>query len=428
MDYQRPKGTTDILPGKTAMWQAVEREVNHVMHVYDYQEIRTPIFEDYTVFARSVGDTSDIVTKEMYDFLDKGNRRVTLRPEGTAGVVRAYVENKLYAPEYIRPYKVYYIGPMFRYERPQSGRQRQFHQIGVEALNGESPQIDVEIIQMGLEIFDRLKVKDIKLVLNTLGNKESRDAYRSALVSYLEPLNSQLSKDSQERLKKNPLRILDSKDPQDKEIVANAPSILDYLDEESTQYFESVKKLLDEQGISYEIDSTMVRGLDYYTHIIFEIMSQSSVFDGNWMTICAGGRYDSLISEFNGPDAGGCGFAIGVERLILLLEKENPHLADAEKLRIFVASADEKGDDLAFSIVSKLRHAGISADKNYSGSRVKSQLKEAIKKNAEYYMVLGESEVNGNPLLIHQVDSPNTTTVTMEELLNNPHHYLSTMK
>lgn len=390
MIYQKPRGTVDILPTETDLWEKIEGTARNLFHLFGYSGIRTPIFEDYNVFARNVGDTSDIVTKEMYDFIDKGKRHLALRPEGTAGTIRAYVENKLYGPEYPKPYKVYYMGPMFRYERPQSGRQRQFNQIGVEALNSESPQIDVEVISMALMLFNKLGIHDIKLVINTLGDKESRDNYRNALIDYLEPHYSELSKDSQERLYKNPLRVLDSKDENDKKIVKNAPSIIDYLNNYSSDYFNKVKSLLDELNIKYEVDSSMVRGLDYYTHTIFEIMSNSEAFDNKYMTVCAGGRYNGLISQLGGPNEGGIGFGIGVERLILLLKTENPKYIDQSKIDLFIVSADEIGNDVAFRILNNLRQKNISAEKSFSNTKVKTQIKEAVRRNAQYYTVIGQ--------------------------------------
>ena len=249
MRYQRPKGTADILPGESAQWEAVEKLAREIFARYGYREIRTPIFENYNIFARSAGETSDVVTKEMYDFKDKGDRHVALRPEGTAGVVRAYVENKLYGPEYNKPYKVYYMGPMFRYERPQSGRQREFHQIGVEAFGSDNPAVDVEVMTMALRLFKQLGLTGLRVAINTLGDQETRDTYRQALIDYLKPHYDELSEDSQERLEKNPLRVLDSKDPRDKQFVDDAPSILDYLTDDAQKHFDLVKEMLDELDI-----------------------------------------------------------------------------------------------------------------------------------------------------------------------------------
>lgn len=423
MAYQRPKGTADILPNQIGTWQKIESTARKVFSKYGYQGIRTPMFESYDVFVRSVGDTSDIVTKEMYDFNDKGGRHITLRPEGTAGVVRAYVENKLFGPEYQKPYKVYYMGPMFRYERPQSGRLREFHQIGVEALNSESPQVDAEVIDMALELFRRYGVNNVKLVINSLGNAQTRDAYRQALIAYLKPHFDELSEDSKNRLYKNPLRVLDSKDEVDQEIVKNAPSILDYLDEYSSKYFEEVKHLLTKLGIKYEIDDSMVRGLDYYTHTIFEIMSDSQAFGGKFTTVCAGGRYNDLISQLGGPDGGGIGFGLGVERLILLMQQENPDFYSENDLDIYFAYADEEGNELAFELLHKLRNQGFKVDKDYEGIKLSSQIKEAIRRKSRYYVVLGKKEVDQQIIELTKVDG-NTEQLTLEDLENHASNFL----
>ncbi|MDM8244663.1 histidine--tRNA ligase [Limosilactobacillus vaginalis] len=424
MEYQKPKGTADLLPGTTNLWEKVEKVAREVFDQFGYRGIRTPMFEDYNVFSRNVGDTSDIVEKEMYDFHDKGDRHIALRPEGTAGVVRAYVENKLYGPEYPKPYKVYYMGPMFRYERPQSGRQREFHQIGVEALNNESPQIDVEVIAMAIQLFKRFGVPNVKLTINTLGDKQVREDYREALINFLKPHYDELSSDSQERMYRNPLRVLDSKDAGDQKIVAQAPSILDYLDEESQNYFDQVQSLLKELGIDYEIDTNMVRGLDYYNHTIFEIMSDSPVFGGGYTTVCAGGRYNGLINQLGGPEEGGIGFGMGVERLMLLLQQENPEFAPQDQLDVFFASANEAGDNLAFKILNQIRDKGVVADKDYSGVKVGKQIKEAFRRNAKYFAVFGEREVDEGQFQLKNAATKDTVDVKIADFVAEPTKYL----
>ncbi len=424
MEYQKPKGTADLLPGTTNLWEKVEEVAREVFDQFGYRGIRTPMFEDYNVFSRNVGDTSDIVEKEMYDFHDKGDRHIALRPEGTAGVVRAYVENKLYGPEYPKPYKVYYMGPMFRYERPQSGRQREFHQIGVEALNNESPQIDVEVIAMAMQLFKRFGVPNVKLTINTLGDKQVREDYREALINFLKPHYDELSSDSQERMYRNPLRVLDSKDAGDQKIVAQAPSILDYLDEESQNYFDQVQSLLRELGIDYEIDTNMVRGLDYYNHTIFETMSDSPVFGGGYTTVCAGGRYNGLISQLGGPEEGGIGFGMGVERLMLLLQEENPEFAPQDQLDVFFASANEAGDNLAFKILNQIRDKGVVADKDYSGVKVGKQIKEAFRRNAKYFAVFGEREVDEGQFQLKNATTKDTVDVKIADFVAEPTKYL----
>lgn len=392
MKYQRPKGTNDILPGESEKWQFVEETARLLFKDYQFDEIRTPLFEHIEVILRSVGDTSDIVTKEMYDFYDKGNRHITLRPEGTAPIVRSFVENKLYGPEFPKPYKVYYTGPMFRYERPQKGRLRQFHQIGVECFGSKNPATDVEIMAMAMAFFEQLGISDLRLVINTLGDSETRVSYRQALIEYLTPFEEQLSADSKRRLHENPLRVLDSKDKKDKEIVANAPQILDYLTAESKTHFETVIAMLDALGIVYEVDSNMVRGLDYYTHTIFEIMHDSDAL-GTQSTICAGGRYDNLIEEFGGESTPGFGFGIGIERVLLTLDSEGIELPTIDTIDAYVVHLGEETNVEALKLVQAIRNAGFSADRDYMGRKAKAQFKSADKAKARLVVTIGDSEL-----------------------------------
>ncbi len=393
MSYQRPKGTNDILPGESEKWQFVEETARLVFNDYQYQEIRTPIFEHYEVISRSVGDTTDIVSKEMYDFHDKGDRHVTLRPEGTAPIVRAYVENKLYGPEFKKPYKVYYTGPMFRYERPQKGRLRQFHQIGVEAFGSENPSLDVEVMAMAMDFFKQLGINQLRLVINTLGDKETRTNYRQALIIYLEAHEEELSEDSRRRLHENPLRVLDSKDRKDQPIVADAPSILDYLSDYAKEYFEGVTKTLEYLNISYEIDHRMVRGLDYYNHTIFEIMSDAPGM-GAQTTICGGGRYDGLVEELGGPETPGIGFAMGIERILLTLEQEDVMIPSAASLDAYVVGLGEATNMESLKVVQAIRGFGFSADRDFMGRKAKAQFKTADKEGAKLVLTLGEDELS----------------------------------
>ncbi|MFC0277569.1 histidine--tRNA ligase [Enterococcus devriesei] len=392
MSYQRPKGTNDILPGESNKWQFVEETARLVFSDYQYQEIRTPIFEHYEVIARSVGDTTDIVSKEMYDFHDKGERHVTLRPEGTAPIVRAYVENKLFGPEFKKPYKVYYTGPMFRYERPQKGRLRQFHQIGVEAFGSENPSLDVEVMAMAMDFFKQLGINQLRLVINTLGDKETRSNYRQALIEYLEAHEAELSEDSKRRLHENPLRVLDSKDRKDQPVVADAPSILDYLSDYAKKYFEGVTKTLEYLNIPYEIDHRMVRGLDYYNHTIFEIMSDAPGM-GAQTTICGGGRYDGLVEELGGPETPGIGFAMGIERILLTLEQEDVMVPDATNLDAYVVGLGEATNMETLKVVQAIRGFGFSADRDFMGRKAKAQFKTADKEGAKLVLTLGEDEL-----------------------------------
>ena len=416
MKLQKPKGTQDILPVDSAKWQYVENVARETFKKYNYGEIRTPMFEHYEVISRSVGDTTDIVTKEMYDFHDKGDRHITLRPEGTAPVVRSYVENKLFAPEVQKPVKVYYIGSMFRYERPQAGRLREFHQLGVECFGSKNPATDVETIAMAYQLFNTLGIKDVTLHLNSLGNTESRLAYRQALIDYLTPMRESLSKDSQRRLDENPLRVLDSKEKEDKVAVENAPSILDYLDEESQAHFDEVRTMLDSLNIPYVIDTNMVRGLDYYNHTIFEFIT---TVDKSELTICAGGRYDSLVEYFGGPETAGFGFGLGLERLLLVLDKQGIELPVEESLDVYIAVLGSGANGKALELVQAIRYQGFKAERDYLGRKIKAQFKSADTFKAKTVITLGESEVESGQVNVKNNSTREEVTVSFEELTNN---------
>ena len=416
MKLQKPKGTQDILPVDSAKWQYVENVARETFKKYNYGEIRTPMFEHYEVISRSVGDTTDIVTKEMYDFHDKGDRHITLRPEGTAPVVRSYVENKLFAPEVQKPVKVYYIGSMFRYERPQAGRLREFHQLGVECFGSKNPATDVETIAMAYQLFNTLGIKDVTLHLNSLGNTESRLAYRQALIDYLTPIRESLSKDSQRRLDENPLRVLDSKEKEDKVAVENAPSILDYLDEESQAHLDEVRTMLDSLNIPYVIDTNMVRGLDYYNHTIFEFIT---TVDKSELTICAGGRYDSLVEYFGGPETAGFGFGLGLERLLLVLDKQGIELPVEESLDVYIAVLGSGANGKALELVQAIRYQGFKAERDYLGRKIKAQFKSADTFKAKTVITLGESEVESGQVNVKNNATREEVTVSFEELTNN---------
>ncbi|MGO3606054.1 MAG: histidine--tRNA ligase [Pseudolactococcus laudensis] len=397
MKLQRPKGTVDILPGESEKWQFVEATMRRVFATYRFSEIRTPLFEHYEVISRSVGDTTDIVTKEMYDFYDKGDRHVTLRPEGTAPVVRSYVENKKFAPEVQKPFKVYYTGSMFRYERPQAGRLREFHQIGVENFGSKNPATDVETIAMAKAFFDQVGVKNIKLVINSLGDSETRERYREALIAYLEQHLDNLSDDSKRRLHENPLRVLDSKDKQDIAIVKDAPSILDFLTDASQQHLIDVKTMLESLNIAYTIDQNMVRGLDYYNDTIFEFMTE---IKGKELTICGGGRYDSLVSYFGGPETPGFGFGIGVDRLLLILEEQGAPLPVAQPLDVYVVVLGASANVAALKLVQSLRDQGYAVERDVLNRKIKQQFKSAEEFGAKVIITLGESEVETGEIVV----------------------------
>lgn len=410
MTLQKPKGTQDILPKASSQWQALERRAREIFARYNYREIRTPMFEHYEVVSRSAGDTSDIVTKEMYDFYDKGDRHITLRPEGTAPVVRAFVENKFYAPEVQKPVKLYYMGPMFRYERPQAGRLRQFHQMGVETFGSANPATDAETMTMAVNFFHDLGIGDIRLHLNTLGNAASRSAYRKALVDYLSPHQEALSEDSKRRLVDNPLRILDSKDKTDQAIVSQAPSILDYLDQESLSHFEAVKEMLDALGIHYVIDPTMVRGLDYYTHTIFECMTTVA---GEDLTICAGGRYDGLVTYFDGPETPGFGFGLGMERLLLVLAEQGIMLETDEGLDVYIVVIGSSVNQEALVLTEALRQQGLRVDRDMLNRKIKAQFKSADTLGARYIITIGQDEVDSDRVTIKHNETRQEVTASL---------------
>ena len=352
----------------------------------------------------------------MYDFYDKGNRHITLRPEGTAPVVRSYVENKLFAPEVQKPSKFYYMGPMFRYERPQAGRLRQFHQIGVECFGSSNPATDVETIAMAAHFLKAIGIQGVKLHLNTLGNPESRAAYRQALIDYLTPLKDSLSKDSQRRLEENPLRVLDSKEKEDKVAVENAPSILDYLDEESQAHFDAVRQMLESLGVDYIIDTNMVRGLDYYNHTIFEFITE---IEGNDLTVCAGGRYDGLVAYFGGPETAGFGFGLGVERLLLILEKQGVALPIENALDVYIAVLGEGANLKALELVQALRQQGFKAERDYLNRKLKAQFKSADVFAAKTLITLGESEVESGQVKVKNNQTREEVEVSLDAISQN---------
>lgn len=392
MNFKVPRGTQDILPAESWKWQRVEAIIREVCEMYRYKEIRTPIFEQTELFQRTVGDTTDIVTKEMYTFKDRGDRSMTLRPEGTAPVVRSYVENKMFGyPD--QPVKLYYQGPMFRYERQQAGRYRQFVQFGVEAIGSADPAIDAEVISLAMEMYKRVGLKDVKLVLNSLGDKESRTAHREALVAHFTPKIDELCSDCQSRLAKNPLRILDCKVDREHPLMATAPSLTDYLNEESATYFEQVKRYLGAIGIEYELDPNLVRGLDYYNHTAFEIMSTADGF-GAITTLCGGGRYNGVAEEIGGPPSPGVGYGMSIERLLLAMEAEGKSFTEDAQLDVYVVTLEKAAHEKGFALLQQLRNAGIRADMDYLDRKMKGQMKSADRFNAKAVIVIGEDEVN----------------------------------
>ncbi|WP_079530375.1 histidine--tRNA ligase [Halobacillus hunanensis] len=414
MNMRAPRGTQDILPGISEKWQYVEQKLIELSRCYNYKEIRTPIFEHTELFQRSVGDSTDIVQKEMYTFTDRGDRSITLRPEGTASVVRSFVQNKLFGQP-SQPTKLFYIGPMFRYERPQQGRMRQFVQFGVEALGSNDPAVDAEVMALAMNAYRGLGLTSLKLVLNSLGDRESREAHKNALVEHFNPYKNELCSDCQLRLEQNPLRVLDCKKDKDHPAMESAPSILDYLNDESGKYFEDVQKHLQAMDIDYVIDANLVRGLDYYNHTAFEIMSDAEGF-GAITTLSGGGRYNGLVEEVGGPETSGIGFAMSLERLLMALEAEGIELPIEDSLDCYVVALGEKAEQEAVRLTYNLRNAGIQTDKDYTGKKMKGQFKAADRLNAEYVIVLGERELEQNAATVKNMASGDQIELPLEEI------------
>ena len=404
----KPKGTYDLYGEQMKKWQYVNRVVDEVMERYNYGMIRTPIFESTELFHRGVGDSTDIVSKETYDFVDRGDRNMTLRPEGTAGVVRSFIENKMYG-DTIQPVKLYYNGTMYRYERPQSGRDRELTQFGVEVLGSDDPAIDAEVISVAVNIFKLLGLKGIKVKINSLGDTESRDNYRNALIDYFEPHISELCPDCNERLKKNPLRILDCKFDAENDIIKNAPVMLDYLNEESKNRFMDVQNYLDVLDIDYEVDPKIVRGLDYYCHTVFEIEATVKDFGSN-NVLAGGGRYDTLVSNLGGPSTPGIGFACGLGRLVMALDKENIDVPINKELDAFILYVNDTEKEYAMALTQDLRLQGLRVETEYMGRTLKGQFKQADRLNAKFLVILNSEDLVGGEI---QVKDNHTKEVTM---------------
>ncbi|WP_404355616.1 histidine--tRNA ligase [Cytobacillus firmus] len=415
MSIRIPRGTQDILPGEVEKWQLIEEKARELCEKFLYREIRTPIFEHTELFLRSVGDTTDIVQKEMYTFEDRGGRSLTLRPEGTASTVRSFVEHKMHG-DASQPVKLYYMGPMFRYERPQAGRFRQFVQFGVEAIGSADPAIDAEVIALAMSLYKSMGLQKLKLIVNSLGDKESRTAHREALVSHFKPRIGEFCQDCQNRLEKNPMRILDCKQDREHELMKSAPSIIDYLNDYSKAYFEKVQKYLKNLDIDFTVDPNLVRGLDYYNHTAFEIMSDSEGF-GAITTLCGGGRYNGLTEEIGGPEAPGIGFALSIERFIAALEAEKVDLPLVKSIDCYLVSLGEEAKDYTVGLLQKLRMAGYSAERDYLDRKIKAQFKAADRSNAKFVAVLGEDELKANKINVKSMESGEQTEVELDSFI-----------
>ena len=413
MKFKSIKGTKDILPDETYRWQFVEQKIRSVMQLYNYREIRTPAFEETALFARGIGELTDIVGKEMYTFQDRSETSLTLKPEMTASVIRAYIQHNLGEQQPL--VKVFYIAPMFRQERPQAGRLRQFHQFGAEAIGGSQPAIDAEIIALAVETYRSLGVKNFTVKINSVGCEQCRPAYKTILKNFLENVRTTLSEESQRRLETNPLRILDSKDEQDRLLTREAPLMKDHLCEECSKHFSELQTLLTSDQINYEIDGRIVRGLDYYTKTAFEIVSTDL---GSQDALAGGGRYDLLVKELGGKETPSVGFAAGIERLLMTLEKQSLLNVVPAKPLIFFAAADDEGQQWSLATAQMLRQHGISCEVDLLGRSLKAQMREADRQSAQYVIVAGSNELQEKKVNIKSMTDGKQTTVALDDLLN----------
>ncbi|MFA6232583.1 MAG: histidine--tRNA ligase [Bacteroidota bacterium] len=409
MAYKSVKGTKDLLPEDTLAWLHVEQVIREVMVLYRYGEIRTPIFEETAVFARGIGEETDIVGKEMYTFIDKGGSSLTLRPEMTAPVIRSFIQHSMGEQSVLN--KLYYIGPMFRQERPQAGRFRQFHQFGFECIGQHSPECDVEIIAMAAEIYRRLGISST-LKLNSVGDPTCRPRYRDALQVYLRKVVNELSPESQRRTESNPMRVLDSKDPRDREVTADAPVIVDYLSDESRVHFDRTCLLLDDLGISYVLEPRLVRGLDYYTKTAFEFVS---VDLGSQDALGGGGRYDGLVEQLGGKYTPAVGFAAGIERVLMVMEKNGFAFPTSSPL-VYLVGLDESSRAWVFRTAIGLRTNGIATEIDYAGRSLKAQLREANKLACPFVVIVGESEMSAKQAQVKDMRQGTQESVEFADL------------
>jgi len=407
MEMQAPKGTKDMLPEAAYKWQYIENIFRDVAKTYGIREIRTPVFEYTELFLRGVGDTTDIVQKEMYTFNDKGDRSITLKPEGTASVVRAFVEGRLFNEA--QPTKLYYITPAFRYENVQKGRLRQFHQCGLEVFGSKEPSMDAEVIAVAMDTLKKLGLKSLSLNINNLGCPNCRPKYNEALKKFLEENYDGLCDTCKTRFEKNPMRILDCKEKKCHEITKNAPIILDFMCEECDTHFTKVKEYLDILGLPYKIDPGIVRGLDYYTKTIFEILTPD-------FTVCGGGRYDKLIEELGGPDMPAVGFGMGIERLIMTLEKENIEIPKENLFDLYIGARGEEERKYAFKLSNSLRTLGIKCEINHMGRSVKAEMKFANKLGVTFTTILGEDELTNKKVNLKRMSDGEIFEVLLDDI------------
>jgi histidyl-tRNA synthetase len=404
-------GTRDILPSEIPKWNYLEKIASEVFRNFNYKEIRTPVFEETSLFARGIGEATDIVSKEMYTFIDRGGTSLTLKPEMTAGVVRALIEHSLDKKQSVN--KLCYFAPMFRQERPQAGRFRQFHQFGAEALGSNYPLLDAEMIIMAYDIINKLGLKNLSVKINSLGIPQSRENYKSVLRKFLEKHFISLSQESKKRFETNILRIFDSKEEQDQKILAEAPLLINYLDDASIQHFEQVKDSLSASGIKFEVDPKLVRGLDYYSHTTFEIVSGSV---GSQSSLCGGGRYDMLVKELGGGDIPGVGFAAGMERILLACENENSFNLPEDKIDLYIISLDKNLIEHTFKLAVDLRRRGLTVETDYLARSVKAQMREANKLNAKFVLMIGGEEFANGEYVLKNMSSGKQSAVNKNDL------------
>ena len=411
---QKPKGTYDIYGKRSLMMNYLKEVFSNLIDKYNASYFETPMFESSELFHRGVGETTDIVSKETYDFKDRGDRNMTLRPEGTAGIVRSFIENKLYAESL--PLKAWYMGPMFRYERPQAGRYREFYQIGFECFGTYDPMMDAEVISIVYNFFNLLGLKGVKVNINTLGDKESREMYHKALMDYFKPYLNELCDDCNRRFEKNPLRILDCKVDADKEFMKCAPRMTDYLNEVSKEHFSLVKNYLDAMNIDYEVNSNIVRGLDYYTHTVFEVVADIKDF-GSQNVLAGGGRYNNLVENIGGPSVPGVGFAIGVERLLLALEYEGLDNIEFNPVDVYIFGASDNEKEYIMKLANDLRGSGFKIDVDYESKSFKNNFKRADKLKSKFVIIIGEEEVKTKVLTVKNNKTKEEYKVSIDELV-----------
>nr|WP_288634648.1 histidine--tRNA ligase [uncultured Intestinibacter sp.] len=409
-----PRGTKDITPKDVYKWHYVEKKFREICALYGYEEIRTPIFEHTEVFARSVGDTTDVVQKEMYSFTDRGDRQLSLKPEGTAGVIRSFIENKMYADT--QPTKLYYITPCFRYERPQAGRQRQFHQFGIEVLGSDGPSVDAEVISLAVQFFNEMGLKNLSVNINSVGCPTCREEYNRKLKEYLDKKVDVLCETCLERKDKNPMRVIDCKNPHCKENLQDIPFMIDHLCEGCKDHFDKLQTYLKEMDINYVVDKTIVRGLDYYKKTAFEIISNDI---GSQSTVCGGGRYDGLVEMLGGPKGiSGIGFALGAERLLLTLENNNIEIENPKSTDIYIATIGDAAKTKSFKLIKDLRSNHISADNDHLDKSLKAQFKYSDKLNAKYTVVIGDDELANDTATLKNMKTSEQTTIKLSELVD----------